>query len=185
MNTSYLAKITSEYQTKPKFMAMNAALLQPLDDIEGVADTVAPSYSLATAQGAQLDVLGVILGLSRDLPFQPENGPDVLDDATYRTCLQARIAFNQWDGTRAGLENILQQIFPQAAFLITDNLDMSVTVLYIGGNASPYLLELLNYDLIVPRPMGVQMTYSAGDKPIFAWDIENTYFRGWDAGTWI
>lgn len=185
MNTSYLDKITSEYKTQPKFMKMNEALLQILDDVEETTRTIGPSYDLNTASGTQLDVIGVILGLSRKLDFQPKNGPDVLDDSTYRTCLKARIAFNQWNGTRGGLEDILNAVFPQAAFLITDNLDMSITVIYVAGDASPYLLELLGNDLIIPRPEGVLMNYSSAENAIFAWDTDEEYFKGWDEGYWI
>jgi hypothetical protein len=81
----YLGLITSEYQNSPNFLTLLATLLQPFVDTAICAESIPPAFDLDTAgllppsnfpgtfgpTTSQLDVLGVILGASRTLPFTP------------------------------------------------------------------------------------------------------------------
>jgi len=67
----YLNRITSEYQNSPNFLALLGVLLQPFVDIAICAFAMTEAFDIQEAVGDQLDVLGVILGRSRTLPFSP------------------------------------------------------------------------------------------------------------------
>ncbi len=65
-----------------------------------VAIDIIKAFDLDTATGNQLDIIGIILGRSRQLYFQPpDNFSAILDDNAYRTLLRAKIVWNQWKGS--------------------------------------------------------------------------------------
>lgn len=88
----YLKLITSEYQNAPNFLALLGVLLQPFVDVGICAASISSAFDLVNgAEGAQLDVLGVILGASRTLPFTPT--------VSFSTTTSAPITFSstfQW-----------------------------------------------------------------------------------------
>lgn len=183
----YLDLITSQHRTKPNFMTWLEAGLKPVDALETTAGLTDVAFDLDTAAGYQLDILGLILGLSRKLNFQPTSGSDVLDDGYYRLCLKAKIVKNQWNGTRASLEQTVKQIFPLGALEVIDNQDMSVDIYLLNpGETDPYLIELLKHEYLIPRPEGVLYNYVIFNKPVFAWDKElSAFYGGWNQADWM
>ena len=181
----YLDLITSQYKDKPNFTAFLTAFLTPLDDTETCAKTIRTAFDIDQAEGVQLDILGQILGVSRTVNFQPTTGSSTMTDEYYKLCLKARIALNTWDGTREKLEEALEQAFPESVFLVNDNQDMSMDIVYVTGSADQYLLELLQNGYLIPKPAGVQINYSTSADSVFGWNLENDAIEGWDAGTWI
>lgn len=71
-----------------------ATLATPFQSLEAALQQLLTERSIDTAVGAQLDVIGRIVG-------QPRNG---LDDDTYRRYCRARIATNKSNGT---IENLI------------------------------------------------------------------------------
>lgn len=98
----------AEQYKKPKIEAFLRALVHPLQSIETVAFQVYTERNVDTAIGAQLDILGRIVGQERG---------GYGDDA-YRRLIRARIAVNRSDGT---LEELLT-----IARLIIDDEDVVV-----------------------------------------------------------
>src|ERR1035438_279531 len=87
----YLALVPSQLRGRPKFMAWLAAALEPLDDLNQCLATFNYSFDLDSAQGAQLDILGQLIGQSRTVGFQPSGGVSpTLDDPTYLILLKAK-----------------------------------------------------------------------------------------------
>lgn len=185
MNDKYLSLITSQYKGKPNFQSFLLSFLNKADDLWNCADTITQAFDIDNAEGAQLDILGEILGLSRQLNFQPQNGPSTMTDEYYRLCLQCRVIYNSWDGSRKGLENSLQFAFPSAAFILVDNQDMSINIVYQAGEADAYSLELLNHGYMLPKPSGVRVNYSINQSVLFGWDSASGVLYGWDIGTWL
>lgn len=185
MNDKYLSLITSQYKGKPHFQSFLLAFLNKADDLGNCADTITQAFDIDNAVGTQLDILGEILGLSRQLNFQPQNGPSEMTDEYYRLCLQCRVIYNSWDGSRKGLENSLQFAFPSAAFILVDNQDMSINIVYQSGEADAYSLELLNHGYMLPKPSGVRVNYSINKSVLFGWDSASGVLYGWDIGTWL
>lgn len=158
-NSAYLNNITSEHRDKPNFMSWLGANLDIIDGIYLVLKAMDSNFDIDNAIGAQLDVLGTIIGRNRTLNFQPLNGSDpILDDETYRLVLKAKIAMNNWDGTVPQMYEIWSNIFDDIQLQIEDHQDMSFTA-YITGYVNQIRQDLIQQGYIVPKPEGVSVTY--------------------------
>jgi len=163
----YLQLVTSEHAGKPNFIALLSAALQAPDDIETCAGTMnTQAFDLDNAVGAQLDVLGEIVGVSRTLDFQPSDGSSpVLDDNTYRLILRAKIAKNQWDGTIPAIYSLWQGLFPTNPQLgIQDNQDMTITARI--SLFTPLQKDLVSNGYLLPRPEGVKLIVALEYAPV-------------------
>nr|WP_314614272.1 DUF2612 domain-containing protein [uncultured Pseudomonas sp.] len=132
----YTGKITSEHADKPKYMAMVEAVSQCFLDTNQVASGLPDDFDLDLATDAQLDDVGLWVGISRNIPtpltnvyfaldtpglgfdqgawkgpFDPDNGITILDNETYRSLIRAKIGANHWDGTLESSKAILDLIF--------------------------------------------------------------------------
>jgi hypothetical protein len=178
----YLSLLTSEWQASPKFLSWVTALLTPLVDLQSAALAMYAFFDINNAIGAQLDALGTLVGQSRQVPFQPSDGVSpILDDNTYRILLQAKIAQNQFDGQIDSLYAVWAQLFPGTRFIFIDNMNMTATV-EIAGVFTSILQDLITNGLIVPRPQGVEYTYSFATLPLFGVDLNNSIIAGVDVG---
>jgi len=186
----YLALITSEYQESDEFMAWLQAVLQIADDASNCVAQITDAFNPTLAVGAQLDIIGNNVGVGRTVGFQPSYGVSpTLDDDTYRLLIQSKIAENDWNGTIDGLQSIWQTLFPGGNILIIDNQNMSADITVTGAFTS-IIQDLIVNGYIVPRPEGVQYTYTIGDLPFFGfdqlYDSEAAEFiiDGFDTGKW-
>ena len=66
-------------------------------------------FVLDTAVGSQLDIIGDLVGIGRNLPTDNVNIPSTLNDNYYRRVIRSKIYFNHWDGTRESLEKIIDE----------------------------------------------------------------------------
>jgi hypothetical protein len=149
-----------------------------------------PSYfDVDTAVGNQLDILGMLIGQSRTLSFEPTDGSSpTMDDEGYRKVLKLKSYFNYWDGQTSSIYEAWDSIFPDTELIITDNQDMTADVVIIG-ELSQLFIDMIYNDYIIPRPEGVQYNFggTTAIAPIFAFDYdegEDLYFEGFDIGYW-
>lgn len=118
-------------------------------------------FDVDSANGAQLDIIGLWVGRSRVVttpisnvyfswdtdglgwdqgnwqgPYDPDAGFTSLSNDVYRLVLKAQIAINQWDGTVGHLEELLELIFSGTGIemQIIDNMDMSISISAIALN---------------------------------------------------
>ena len=207
----YLAKIPSANATKPKFMAVLAAYLQPFVDIEAVLASMPALFDLDVAVGDQLDTVGEWVGITREISapivgvyfsldveglgldqgylqgkFDPTNGLVSLDDDHYRLLLRAKIAANNWDGTAAGAVAAIAQLqIPDTKIFFQDNQDMSVTLGIAGVLPDPVTLAILTGGYLALKPVTVRMDIevtSVNGAPLFGLDVENANVSGLDVG---
>jgi hypothetical protein len=95
----YVNLLTSQYQNSTNLIAWLSACLGIFIDVGLTLSTLPSEFDIEAAIGAQLDVVGLLVGVSRTLPFQPSGGESpILDDATYRLLIRAKTFKNQWDG---------------------------------------------------------------------------------------
>lgn len=180
----YMNLVTSEYRLAPKFNALLLALLKKLDDVTNCLILFDVAFDLSTAVGAQLDIWGDNLNISRTVGFQPSNGVSpVLDDDTFRLYIQAVIAANHWDGTIDGLYSVWEQLFPDGSIIIIDNQNMTVDIT-LTGTFSSIIQDLITNGYIVPRPEGVLYNYLFGTLPFFGFGESVGYVEGFDEGHW-
>jgi len=178
----YTKLITSQYQLSTNFMSWLLAGLRKLDDVTECLATFESAFNIVNAKGVQLDILGQIIGTPRTVGFQPSNGVSpILDDATYRILLQARIAQNQWDGRIGSLQGIWQTLFPGGRIIIEDAQNMTATII-LSGSFSSIIQDLITNGYIVPRPEGVLYNFSFAQLPIFGTDLNNAFIAGVDTG---
>lgn len=183
-NQAYLDLITSEYAEKPKFNAYVLAFLEEISPSVECMEQFYGLFNLQNAVGDQLDKCGELVALTRELPLSDPNIPSVLPDDIFRIVIQARILTNFWDGTNSGLQALIEQLFPDIAFEIVDNQDMSLQVVIIDPNTTPTLLALLTNGWLIPKPAGVNVTWTVQESALFGWDISTSFISGWDSGVW-
>lgn len=181
----YLNLFTSEYKLSPNLNAWTLGLLTPLDDITNCLSSMTESFDLDSAVGVQLDSRGDIIGQSRTVGFQPSGGVSpVLDDATYRLLLRAKIAFNSWDGLQTSLQAIWKSLFPAGTIVISDQQNMTAVIL-LTGVFSSIIQDLILNGLIVPRPETVEYTITFGLLPLLGFDEDNAFISGFDSGHFL
>jgi hypothetical protein len=212
--SDYVGLITTEHSSRPKFMAMVEAVVQPMIDALNASQGLPADFDLDQAMGAQLDVVGLWVGISRNVnaplsgvyfsldvvglgfdqgawkgPFDPDTGIISLDDETYRTLIRAKIGANRWDGTLGQSKQVLDLIFSgDTHVFIEDRQDMSILLGISGEIPSAVFLALLTGGYIPIKPEGVRMTVyvvtSVSGSPIFGFDMNNEYVAGFDVGAW-
>lgn len=182
----YMNLVTSEYAEAEKFNTMLYTFLEKNLDTVFLGMDMAEGgfFNLEVAYGDQLDKLGELVNVSRILPISDPDIPPVLDDDLYRKVIKARILANHWDGTLEGLFKILNAIFPDVAFEIIDNQNMTMNILVIDPNISPTDSALIVNGFILPKPSGVGVTYQIQTNALFGFDADTSFVQGWDKGIW-
>lgn len=177
----YRDLITHQYGKSARFIAWLDTALGVVDDATSLTLAMHEHFDIDTAAGAQLDTIGRIVGRSRVLPFEPTSASPVLDDATYRTLLRAKIGINHWNGQLASLQQLWQVLFPDRYVVVIDNQNMTLNIICIGA-WSNLEKEIIEHDLIVPRPQGVLINYVFGAA--FGYDLDTELIKGYDQGNW-
>jgi len=189
----YLERITSQYQLSYDFLSwLGGGTSRAGVQVDGIYQVwidfttclfqFYAAFDIDQAVGAQLDMLGQIIGVGRVVPFTPTGGASsVLDDSHYRLLLRATIGADFWDGTIDGLQQMWHQLFPSGSILTYDNQDMSFTVL-LNGAFDQMIKDLIMNDLIVPRPEGVKVNYTFAGLPAFGCDENDAFVAGVDLG---
>lgn len=111
--------------------------------------------SLPTAVGAQLDIIGKYVGVSRT-----GNGFTnviTLDDADFLTLIQIAIISNNSGSSLATIQTLLNQFFPGGEILIFDYADMTIGYLISATIGSQNLVQLFVKEGLLPKPMGVHL----------------------------
>lgn len=178
----YTELITTQHRAAPKFMAYVGMLTSAVQSVSDVLATLPQQFDIDTAVGAQLDVIGQWVGVTRRIevpfnnwfsfdiagkgfdegvwrgPFDPPSGLQNLDDTAYRRVLRAFIKADHWDGTFWNYHAIIQAALPPAHYIeITDNWNMSVDWWLYGPNFTPLLQATITNTLTRIRPAGVRI----------------------------
>lgn len=123
-------------------------------------------------------------------PFDPSTGLTTLPDDQYRLVLKAKIAANQWDGTVESAQAIWNLIFAGTGItvIMQDMQDMSIVVAFQGPPLSAVQQALLTGGYFPLKPSGVRIRFygiPVDTGPLFAWDADSNYLKGWDTGAWV
>lgn len=208
MATDYTQLVTSNFRSQPKLMAWAAAITQPLGQVSDLNASMPAAFGIDTAVGAQLDAIGLWVGVSRHQvvpvanaffswntpgqgwnqanwkgPYAPASGLVDLDDDTYRVVLKAKIGSNYWDGSLQAVNAIGQSAFSSigVSCFVLDNLDMTVTI-YILGAPTVAVLAMIERGLAPPVSAGIGIVgyvlASTAGAPFFALDVTTTSLSG-------
>ena len=183
-NVTYIKLITSEHSVQPKYAEYVKTFLDMISPSVDIYNDFDVLFALDSATGDQLDKLGELVGIGRQLPVVDERIPATLDDEAYRLVIKAKIYKNHWDGTRKGLQDIFDVFFPDVQYEIIDNQDMSYTVTLIDPEADSLFVGLIMNGYILPKPSGVSVDYNIMDSSLFGWDSDTQFIKGWDKANW-
>ena len=103
------------------------------------------------AQGAQLDIIGKYVGVSRNYPNL------ILDDADFLTVIQFAIVQNNSGSSLATIEANLNTVFP-GEFLVKDYADMTMSYIFGSSLVNNNVLTAILDSGLIPAPMGVGVT---------------------------
>jgi hypothetical protein len=172
---------------KPVFQAWVYALTAPYAAITNFCNNLQEAFDLDIAVGAQLDIIGLWVGITRQVvvaitgvfftwdiagvgwdqgvwlgPYEPTTGVTFLADNDYRFLLRGKIAANHWNGTAGNAAEAYQLAFTDTNVqpMITDNQNMTMTVTFENSqNLSALQVSLILDGYINIRPMGVSVNY--------------------------
>lgn len=180
--TTYTDLLTPQYRDRPKMSASVQAATDPFLQISQAANNLKAQFSLDTATGAQLDVLGLWIGCSRRVavainsffsfntpglgfnqgvwqgPFTPTTGEVLLSDTDYRRLLQTIAMANSWDGTLESLQPIYAHLLPNHTVKVRDNFNLSTTIVVTGAVLTPIENAMLTTGrMALVRPAAIRI----------------------------
>lgn len=176
--------ITSEYKDCSKFNSLLQVLLGLVKNLSTLHHQMSTIMNIEIASGKTLDMIGDIVGVPRQVNFQPSTSSAILDDNHYRMVIKAKIIKNQWDGTLGGLYGLWGRLFPENPIFIIDGQNMTAQVAIFGFSDTLYQ-ELVTHEYIIPRPSGVKYFYGFIDDVTFSFDLNTDLLKGWDLGKWL
>lgn len=168
-----------ERYRKPRTSALLESWLAEVQEVEDALWQLLVERSLETAEGAQLDVLGDIVG-------QPREGRD---DDTYRLWISARNMVLRSSGMTRELLAIARTLVAPPDTIALEEYFPAAFVMRLGGDATPHQGYQIAYMLGQAKPAGVafQMTWPLTDTAFrFAPgpDPVPSSPRGFNAGEW-
>lgn len=183
--TDYTALITSEHRDKPRFVETVAATTAPFSAIQNVLHGLLRDFDIDHAVGVQLDIIGLWIGVLRDVPVpirgvyfswddtvetgwdrgvwlglgDPTEGFTELPDDLYRAVLRAKIRANNWKGDIPGAYEIVRRAFPNGHVTIRDNQDMTMTVTMDTASLAAVERAIISRGYLPIKPLGVTAQY--------------------------
>lgn len=184
----YQKTILSQYGASPTIQQLLYGWNQNLDPTPLLDMFYSQVWNIETAQGWGLDVWGRIVGVGRILalanekylgfeeatslsadpfgqsPFysgQQLTNNFILADDGFRVLLKAKAAANIWDGSIAGLNQILLILFPgRGNAYVIDNRDMTMTF-FFDFELTAVELAIVSQSGVLPTPAGVGSTIAS------------------------
>lgn len=210
----YLARITSEHNQRPRYMATVGDNVDPVVQLQQLVAGIAGLFDLDYCVGEQEDFTGQWIGKSRWIeipnpffswdalsfgwnqanwkgPLDSDHALQRLDDYHYRLLLYADIIANHWNGSIPAAYNAWDTLFRFTGIKVIIQDYNNMTMLY--GLVSTKELDVVLLSLFTTgqmdlRPEGVQLIAYAlqpiPDVPFFAWDSASDSVHGWDTGCW-
>lgn len=181
---AFAATVISQYANSPVLLKMVADQADYIDPSTNIDAFFLQVFNVDTATGYGLDVWGRIVGVSRILKvpgsdpfFGFDEAGDAatfgygifygggtltenfsLSDTAYRKLILAKALANISDGSIAGINQILINLFSEYGnCYCTDGLDMTMTYTF-GDTLSPVDFAIVSQSGVLPRPAGVSVT---------------------------
>lgn len=149
----YTALLILQYKEKPKAKA-TIGFLVSMFIMDQLPTLVQSAFTLGTAVGVQLDVLGKYAGVIRS--GNGPQGPITLDDADFTQFIQLAIIKNSSNGSLASIDSLLETYFPGEIFVF-DYRNMRMSYYINSSVGSQQLAELFVSEGLLPKPLGVQL----------------------------
>ena len=121
MNQDYMGLFSGAVRELQRFSALAQVILRQAEDLISLVPSLQSVFSIDTAEGVQLDLVGEMMGVPRSA------AADSSDDV-YRAFMKAKLILWRWDGTNESVSALIAEAFPGQGVTLTDNGDMTVTV---------------------------------------------------------
>lgn len=211
----YTGLIAGYHVGKERYTSWVFTLTEPLRIARERLAAMREDFDVDTAIGAQLDAVGVRVGVSRNLPmtltdvyfaldnvdgvgldlgvwkgqYDPVDGTTTLGDETYRAVIKAKIAQNHWDGTRGSLPDFLGEVLGQfgqpAKVLDLEDLDTMHVVLHLTKDTTPPIVWELFSRRIIDVTAAGVSVDLVDNNPWFGFDYETASVKGLDESEWF
>jgi hypothetical protein len=163
---------------------MQIGVAQQITGSDGHTETVTPT---AIVQGVSFTAVFTLTHVTSSTVTTVAPSA-LLDDADYLLLIQAKIIQNNWNGQGQGANSVLwqawQTMFPGGHIYLTDNQNMTCSIL-LTGTFSVLQQQMITNGLIIPRPQAVEYIYLFPELPAFGFDDLNpTFVAGFDQGHW-
>lgn len=151
----YQGLLIIQYIGKLKAKATIGASVEPII-MDQLPLQVQDAFTIGTAVGAQLNVLGKYAGVTRS-GFGSGQRAITLSDADYTQFIKLAIVRNNFGSSLAEIQDLLHRFFPDEIFVF-DHLGMRMSYYLVDTVGSQDLAELFISKGLLPRPMGVQLS---------------------------
>lgn len=154
-NTRALSRLLTQYRNSVSHAGIIGAICNQVQALEDAAFALLLTRSIDDASGAQLDIVGDLVG-------QPREGRD---DATFRLWIRARILVNRRSGEVETINDVIAQVLPGAAGRVREfqPAAMEATVTGIAtSSADAHSLDTL-LRLAKAGGVGIQTIYQSAD----------------------
>ena len=141
----YLSLFPGASRDREKLMALASAVLRQVMDLQAVVPDIQAAFTPDGASGAQLDIVGESLGLSR---LDTSAGASATDEE-YRDYIKKKLILWGWDGTNRMVPVISERL--KHGSFVNDNQNGTVTV--TGAGTQPAAVKKL-----YPVPAGTRTT---------------------------
>ncbi len=200
-------RFLGQFHGKPRLEAFVKALFPPYDAAEKALHAMMFARGLDTAQGAQLDGIGTIVGQTRTIAksifisffgFQGQAAAKgfgkapmyrhgeqfadsvLLDDANYRVMLKLKIALNNGHGTAEEIIAACKAIFGTARVILKDMGNATVFV-FVGRILTVNDVLFSDAKAFIPKAAGVTVLMSEYD-PTRVFGFSNQGYLGFGKG---
>lgn len=154
------SRLYKQFKNDPSWNLWCTDILGPqFQDLEDAAQGLLALLNIAEAVGAQLDLIGRLVG-------QPRAG---LDDDTYRFYLQARIAANRSDGGPRSIYRVFGLLFPGQHLTLAYSPIRTFTLTIDGAITDAQQIAALTFlgDTKSGGVRGILVTQAAPDSEMF------------------
>lgn len=186
-----LADLSDLYSRIPQLYDVDVAVGQQLDV---VGQWVGVSRELdAPLAGVYFAFDTIDVGFDQGVwlgPYDPVSGLVSLPDDFYRVVIKARILNNHWNGSKEDAYTLANAIFSILGFslFMEDHSDLTINLGLVGASTPSAMVQALltsgKFDVKPATIRIVNYLYSSAPGPMFAFDINNSTFGGFDQGSW-
>jgi len=150
----YANLLILQYRGKPKAYATIQTVVKPFL-MDNLPLTVQDAFSVASAVGVQLDVVGKYAGVTRS--GTGFTGPITLGDDEFRELIKLAIIRNNSGSSLAAIQALLA-IYFLGVILVFDKKNMQMDFIINADYISSNLAQLFLTEGLLPKPMGVQLS---------------------------
>lgn len=149
----YANLLINQYIGQPNAYATIQALAS-IAIINQLPAAIRDGFTLGSAVGTQLDILGKYVGVTRS--GQGFTGPITLNDTDFTKLVQLKIIENNADASLATIQSLLVKFIPNA-IRVFDTKSMHLNYWLNPTLGTQGLAELIIAENLLPKPMGVSV----------------------------